>query len=111
MIATNKMDPFLARICTEAKETYDFLEECGCGEDEDECENFKHALETLEEAEIRTTDILTVYGTFEKCREFFDDYYMDMGEGSFTPPHIIVYRTDGNHMKEIMENLRTEYWH
>lgn len=108
IIATNKMDPFLARICTEAKEAYNFLEECGCGEDEDECDNFEHALEILQESEISTEEILCpLLGSLKKCKKFFDERYR---QECLTSPRIIVYHTDGNHMKEIMENLRIAHW-
>lgn len=115
MIATNKMDPFLARICTEAKETYDFLKECNCGENEEE-KNMIYAL--LEEAEKlkvnKTEEILSIFGNLEKSRRFFDEYYSSEigGQGVFfLTVRLVVYRTDGRHMKEIVENLRVEHWH
>lgn len=103
---SNKLDPFLARIFSKAKETFDFIKECGCVENEEDKTDINFVLEKSEEQEINKSEaILSMDGVLEKCTQFLDDYYKEF----FRHAQIIVYRTDGKHMKEIEKDLRVEF--
>jgi hypothetical protein len=89
-------------IFSEAKETYDFLEQY-------KADNNEENIQTLEEiGNMKEMDSFYIFGKPESS-QLVDQYNLEVCNSCSKSPNIIVYRTNGRNLKGLLQKLRREY--